>query len=296
MMNVTEETSVQEITDFIIKSSKDMIANSCLGISKILGLGIGILPLMWERMGAKVEDGHVVCEKLVKAAQEVLTIPVLCANSIGLLALATQDFGEMHGRRLNQVLIAAGEQYNIAVLNDNALLRDFRINTSCVENFIVRPNGAKYPGYPDGSVKAEMAASVVIGKIRAVYSKDATPHLFELTGGDADKIAKEVINDAYEMGDQPVVEVMNDVLDNLALLTCNLMCTHFADKVVLQNFRMSEHCFAYFKQKLAELTGQPDVGDRIEFSRADRRYSFLGGCSLAIYKLFYYRGGMLPRK
>ena len=55
---------------------------------------------------------------------------------------------------------------------------------------------------------------------------------------------------------------------------------------------MNEYCFDYFKGKLAELLGQEDVNDMVEFSRADGRYSFLAGCALAIYELFYIKGGL----
>ena len=76
------------------------------------------------------------------------------------------------------------------------------------------------------------------------------------------------------------------------MLINNLICAHYADKVVLHNCKMNEYCFDYLKNKLAELLGVEDVNDMLEFSRADGRYSFLAGCALSIYELFYIKGGL----
>lgn len=293
MMPIGAETTPDAVLSFIADSCKSMVENSCLGMTKILGLGVGVMPAMWDFMNVKLKEGKLNFKKVQEPLQRMLELRVLCANAVGLLALATQDFRAHDGKRHNQVLLACGEQYNLAVLNDNMLLEDYEINTTTVERFVIHPNGAKAKGYPNGSVKAEMIESVILRKLRAVYSQETTPYLFEATGGNMDNINEDNTNDAYAHGDKPVQEVMNAQLENLAVLINNLVCTHFADRVVLHNFKMNEYCFDYFKSKLAEIGGQ-GIADKVEFSRADRRYSFLGGCALSIYAQFYVRGGMWP--
>ncbi len=291
IMPVTAETGADAILDFIVTACKDMVANSCLGVGKILGLGIGVMPNMWDLMGVKLRDEVLNFKKVQEPVQHALELPVLCGNAVGLLAMATQDFRAHDGKRYNQILLACGEQYNIAVLHDNMLMSDYEIYTDCIERYILHPNGAKFKGYPNGCVKAEMAESVIKQKIRAVYSQADTPYLYEATGGNPDNINEELANDAYAHGDKPVQDIMKKLLEDLAILVSNLVCTHFAHRVVLHNFRMNEYCFDYFKNKLSELGGT-EIADRVEFSRADRRYSFLGGCALSIFELFYIKGGL----
>ena len=179
------------------------------------------------------------------------------------------------------------------MLNKNLLLPEYDVNTMSIERIVINPNGASAAGYPNGSVKAELTEEVILRKLRAVYSQKDTPYLYEATGGDMNKITEEIANEAYVHGDKPVQEVVNQIVDNLAVLVNNLQATHYANGVVLHNIQMNEFCFAYFKNKLAEIAGQ-EIADRVEFSRADRRYSFRGGSALAIYQLFYVRGGMNP--
>lgn len=293
MMPIGDDTKAEDILRFIAESCKSMVENSCLAMNKILGLGVGVMPLMWDQMGVKLEDGALNFDAVTEPLEKMLEMRVLVENAVGLIALASQDFSGLDGRRRNVVLLMGGQQYNVAVLNKNLLLPEYEVNTASVERLIINPNGASAAGYPDGSVKAELTEEVILRNLRAVYSQKDTPYLYEATGGDMNKITEEIANDAYVHGDKMVQTVVNKITDNLAVLVNNLQVAHYASGVVLHNIQMNEFCFAYFKNKLAELGGQ-DLADRVEFSRADRRYSFRGGSALAIYRLFYERGGMNP--
>lgn len=293
MMPIGDDTKAEDVLNFIAESCKNMVENSCLAMNKILGLGVGVMPLMWDFMGVKLEDNTLDFKSVIEPLERMLEMQVLAANAVGLIALASQDFSGLDGRRRNIVLLAGGQQYNVAVLNKNLLLPEYEVNTMSIERIVINPNGASAAGYPNGSVKAELTEEVILRKLRAVYSQKDTPYLYEATGGDMNKITEEIANEAYVHGDKPVQEVVNQIVDNLAVLVNNLQATHYANGVVLHNIQMNEFCFAYFKNKLAEIAGQ-EIADRVEFSRADRRYSFRGGSALAIYQLFYVRGGMNP--
>ncbi len=292
MMPIGENTTAQEILDFIISSCKDMIANSCLSKNKILGLGVGVMPSMWSLMRIRIREGALHCKRVVDPLTKALELPILCANAVGMLALATQDHRTHEGQRFNHVLLSMGEQLNAAVLNQNNLMPNYDIHTDLVERIIIRPGGKSCPGYPDGSVKAELSEHVLMESLKEAYSQETMPYLYNATGGDRERITEDLFNDAYVHGDKGVQEIAHYTLDTLAVLVNNLSCAHYANKIVLHNCKMNEYCFDYFKGKLAELLGQENVNDMVEFSRADGRYSFLAGCALAIYELFYIKGGL----
>lgn len=292
MMPIGEETTNQDVMDFIVSSCNDMISNSCLSKNKILGLGVAVMPNMWSKMRIRIRDGALYCRRVIDPLQKALELPVLCGNAVGLLAMATQDHRTHEGKRFNHILLTMGEQINLAVLNQNNLMADYQIHTNRVERMIVRPGGKACPDYSDGSVKAELAEHVLIESIKGAYSQETMPYLYNATSGDRERITEELFNDAYTHGDKGVQEIAHYALDTLAVLINNLICAHYADKVVLHNCKMNEYCFDYLKNKLAELLGVEDVNDMLEFSRADGRYSFLAGCALSIYELFYIKGGL----
>lgn len=292
MMPIGEETTNQDILDFIVSSCNDMISNSCLSKNKILGLGVAVMPNMWSKMKIRIREGNLYCKKVVEPLKKELDLPVLCANAVGLLAMATQDHRTHEGKRFNHILLTMGDQINLAVLNQNNLMPDYLVRSDRVERMIVCPGGKSYPGYPDGSVKAELTEQVIMEATKEAYAQETMPYLFNATGGDRERLTVDLFNEAYTHGDKGVQDIAQHALDNLAVLINNLICAHYANKVVLHNCKMNEYGFDYLKGKLAELLGLEDVNDILEFSRADGRYSFLAGCALAIYELFYIKGGL----
>ena len=124
-----------------------------------------------------------------------------------------------------------------------------------------------------------------------VYSKDKTPVLYELTEGDKSQINMDNVFMALMRGEETVKNIVDDLIRKYTVLVNNLSVSHFAKKIVLHNFGLSEKQFDYIKREMVHIVSE-EIADRVVLSKLDGKNNFLGGCSLIIQKNFYTKGGM----
>lgn len=290
-MIIDERTTSKDIIGFIVKKSNEMIANSCLTKDKILGLGVGVVPSMWGKLKIFFKDGVLDFTNFIDKLSSGLNCDICCGNAIGLMALANNDFRTQNGYQTNQAFLYCGNQINLAIINKNELSSDYISYTSTIEKYIVCPNGKSYEGYPNGSVKAELSRSAILNALFDIYSKDKTPVLYEITDGDKSKINTETVFNALFRGEEPVKNLVDDIIAKYTILINNLAVSHFAKKIVLHNFNFNEKQFDYVKREMIRLVSE-EIADRVNLSRLEGKNNFLGGNALIIQNNFYIKGGM----
>ena len=290
-MIIDERTTSKDIINYIIKTSNEMVENSCLTEDKILGLGVGVVPSMWGKLKIFYKDGVLDFTNFIDKLSSGLNIDIHCGNAIGLMALASNDYRVQNGYQTNTVFIHNGNQVNLAIINKNELSSDYYSYTSMIEKYIVCPNGRQYEGYPNGSVKAELSRTAMLNAFYEIYSKDKTPVLYELTDGDKNNITVENVFMALMRGEEPVKSLVDDIISKYTVLLNNRAISHFAKKIVLHNFKLNEKQFDYVKREMIRLVSE-DIADRIVLSKLEGKNNFLGGCSLIIQDNFFFKGGM----
>ena len=290
-MVIDERTTSKDIISFIIQKSNEMMANSCLTKDKVLGIGIGVVPSMWGKLKIFYKDGELDFSNFIDKVSSGVDIDVQCGNAIGLLALASNDFKNINGYQVNQAFLHNGNQVNLAILSKNVLSNDYSSYTSTIERYIVAPGGKSYEGYPDGSVKAELSRGAILNAFNDIYSKDKTPILFELTEGDKNNINTDNVFMALMRGEEPVKNLVDDIIAKYTVLINNLAISHFAKRIILHNYKLNEKQFDYVKREMIRLVSE-EIADRVVLSKLDSRNNFAGGCALIIQNNFYVKGGM----
>ena len=290
MIDITPATTTEDIVDFIITSSKKMIQNSCLDRSKILGIGIGILPEMCSKMKIYYKDGKLDFSSFAEKIESELNIRVSCKNLISALALSNQNdvYAEKSG---NYIFLKMGKHFNISILLENEIMHDYVEHTNSVEKMIVNTDGRQIEGYPDGSVKAELTETAIQEKYQEVFSSEKTPILWEITSGNKENINWKAISMAASKGDIGVLEVMNGVLKCLSVLLNNLSNAFFAKYIVLHGFYIDEWINDFVKNYLSLHYGE-ELAKKIRVSRTEGELEFKGGCAISILEFFYQRGGI----
>ena len=290
-MVIDERTTSKDIINYIIKTCNTMIENSALTKDKILGLGVGIVPSMWGKLKIFFKDGVLDFTSFIEKLSSGLDIDINCGNAVGLMALASNDFRSQSSYQTNTAFIHNGNQVNLAIVNKNELSADYISYTSMIEKYIVSPDGRAYEGYPNGSVKAELSRTAMHSAICSVYSKDRTPVLYELTDGDKNKINMDNVFMALMRGEEPVKNVVDDIIAKFTVLVNNIAISHFAKKIILHNYKLTEKQFDYVKREMIRLVSE-EIADRVVLSKLDGKNNFLGGCSLIIQNNFFTKGGM----
>jgi predicted NBD/HSP70 family sugar kinase len=290
-MVIDDRTTSKDIINYIIKTSNEMVENSALTKDKILGLGVGVVPSMWGKLKIFYKDGVLDFTNFIDKLSGGLDFEIHCGNAIGLMALASNDFRTQNGYQTNQVFIHNGNQVNLAIINKNELSADYVSYTSTIEKYIVCLNGKPYEGYPNGSVKAELSRTAMLNAVYEIYSKDKTPVLYDVTDGDKSKISMDTVFKALMSKEEPVKNLVDDIIAKYTILINNLAISHFAKRIVLHNFKLDEKQFDYVKREMIRLVSE-DIADRVVLSKLDGKNNFLGGCALIIQDNFYVRGGM----
>lgn len=288
-MTIGDEIDQQEIIAFIAKSCQRMMKDCGLTEKQILGMGVGIVPARWSQMRAEVKNDVPDFSKLRYILELEVNVPVHCGNAIALYAMANLDHRQ--GSHQNQLLIYNGQQYNLAVISDNVLLRRCILRTENIGRVVIKPGGAKAKGYPDGSVHAELSHPAILAQLRERFSADRTPILYQLCDGDIEQCSIEKANVAYTEGDPGVSEILEQKLMLIAYLLHNMMLTQFADHAVLQNYIFCEKSRTRLHSYLKVISGA-EMADRVVYSDLDAERSFLAGCNYATEEMFYALGGL----
>ncbi len=289
-MPCTDHTSRKEILQFIIGAGERMMANSCLKKEDVLGLGIGVMPIMIGRMRVFYKDGTLDFTELIRALTVPQLPPVFCGNAVWLLSLANSDLQRGSMQTMSQVYLHLGNHINISVLRPEKYEQDYLNYSYMTERCIVRPNGRQQDGYPAGSVRAQLSVQAMQARIAQVYSKERTPFLYNATDGYIERVTLEQMYQAVSAGDKRCEEIVQEIMQDWAVLLHNLVCSFQAQRAILHNFGLSERGFAHFKHYIKEYTGD-DIAERIVLSSVEEKTDFLAGCSLVLMKNFYMTGG-----
>lgn len=294
-MPCTDHTSRKEILQFIISSAEKMMANSCLTKKDVLGLGVGVMPIMIGRMRVFYKDGTLDFTELNRALSVPQMPPVVCGNAVWLLALANADLQRRNMQNNAQVYVHLGNHIHISVLRAEKYEQDYLTYSYLTERCIVRPGGRQQDGYPAGSVRAQLSVQAMQARVAQIYSRERTPFLYSATDGYIERVSLEEMYQAVTAGDKRCEEIVREIMQDWSVLLHNLVCSFQAQRVVLHHFGLTERGFTHFKRYIKEFAGD-DIAERIVCSSVEGCTDFLAGCSLVLMKNFYLSGGILEQE
>ncbi len=289
-MPCTDHTSRKEIQQFIISAAERVMSNACLTREDVLGLGVGVMPIMIGRMRVFYKDGQLDFSELTRALSVPQMPPVFCGNAVWLLSLANADLQRSGVPTTNQVYIHLGGHIHISVLRPEKNESDYLTYSYMTERCIIRPGGRQQDGYPAGSVRAQLSVQAMQARIAEVYSKERTPFLYSATDGYIEHVTLEQMYQAVSAGDARCEAVVREIMQDWSVLLHNLVCCFQSQRVVLHHFGLSERGFLQFRSYVKEYAGD-DIAERIVQSTVEDKTDFLAGCSLILMKNFYMNGG-----
>lgn len=290
---INEKTDYSTIFDFTEKSINEVLGDNCLDKNSILGIGFGIFPTMYSRLGINVEDGEPDYAKLKAAIREKTELPLVFDNSVKGTAMANIDFLKTKDiNRHNIAFLQYGNTMHFVVTNLNDPIVSYDNRTNFVDKMIINPYSDRTcPCGRRGCVESELTPSATMSKLREVFSAEKTPFLYEAARGSFKNVNQDMITMVYEKDDKAVKEILDGELTLLAVLLNNLYFSTNPQKIVLHQFKFqNEKAFQKLKDAVTEIGGAL-VSSKIELSIIEDKHRFLSGCALAIRELFFNRGG-----
>jgi predicted NBD/HSP70 family sugar kinase len=291
---ISETTEYKEIFDFVEKSIREVLADNCLDKSSILGIGFGIFPTMYSKLGIEVVDGMPNYSKAKAVIREYTDLPLVFDNSVKGTAMANIDFLKSKDpNRHNIAFLQYGNTMNFVVTNLNDPIVSYDNRTNFVDKMIIKPDveepceicGRK------GCVESQITPAATLEKISEKFSPDKTPFLYEAAKGDFSNVNKEMIITSYEKEDPAIKEILDEEIRLTAVLINNLYFSTNPQKIVLHHFDLgSDTNLNHIRDAVSEIGGSL-VASKLEMSIIEEKHRFLSGCALAIRELFFNRGG-----
>ena len=290
--DIKESDSIETIMDCISSAAEMLISNSCLDAESILGIGIGVEPSMYVRLGVTTnEDGSCDFGRLNNLLRNPRGLPVIYDNSIKGIAYANLDFfrDKCLGAS-NAVMLSYGWNYYSVVIAADEAIEGYNLASCSIDKIIVAPGGEALDGYPDGSVKAELSLEALCRRVRRIYSEKNTPILYKLTGGDIEAATYSMIFDAYTLGDKGVEVEKKRSIQYLTVLINNILYAINPQVIILHDFSSLDKDIAEFRKVLPRTVLHGD-DSKVVRSGIEPKHAFLGGAALAIRKFFIDEGG-----
>ncbi|MDO4945655.1 MAG: ROK family protein [Ruminococcus sp.] len=293
-LEISKDTAYSDISSFVEKSIHEVLGDNCLDKNSILGIGFGIFPTMYGKLGIEVTDGDPNYSKLRNVIREYTDLPLVFDNSVKGTAMANIDFlKNKDPNRQNIAFLQYGNTMHFVVTNLNDPIVSYDNRTNFVDKMIINPNSDKVCKICGrrGCVESELTPGATKAKIRERYSPDATPFLYEASRGKYEDITREMITSAYEKNDPAVKEIIDNEINLTAVLINNLYFSTNPQKIVLHHFDFGkDENLTRLKDAVTDIGGAL-VSSKIELSIIEDKHRFLAGCALAIRELFFNRGG-----
>ncbi len=285
--------SPERLVDLVVKSMETMLQNSCLHKENLLGIGMGIMPVLFEPMKMeRSSDDTPVFPKLQQLLEERTGMPVYIESALTQFAVAGTTYQDSHAKPENLVFLYWNEEHYCAIpLHNGVPLHSAVRAGNYIENMCVDPNGIAAEGYPKGSVHAELSQKTMQEKVGAIFSAEQTPELYQMLKGDLSNLTLKTLLCAVEKESalEPIVDAF---MQKFCTMLYNLKCMYFAKQICLYQFGLNNENLEQIRRYAAAFAGEP-FADAIVLSPIGDRYRFLCGCLYVIQMGFYQQGGLL---
>lgn len=293
-LEIDDSVEYNAIFSFVETSIREVLADNCLDKTSILGIGFGIFPTMYSRLGIDVSEGVPNYTKVRNIIKGYTDLPLVFDNSVKGTAMANIDFLKSKDpNRHNIAFLQYGNSMHFVVTNLNDPIVSYDNRTNFVDKMIINPHSESVCSICGrrGCAESEITPAATMSKLKVAFSPDATPYLYEMTTGKFGGITREMIFTAYEKGDPAVKKILNTEISLTAVLINNLYFSTNPQKIVLHHFEIGDDAnFTLIRNAVNEIGG-PLVASKIEASIIEDKHRFLSGCALAIRELFFNRGG-----
>lgn len=284
--------SVSEVLDLLDSTISVMLQNSCLSAENMLGIGIGIMPSMYQTLGCESsQEGKPVFPELQQKLEERTKLPIYIDSAITQFAMAGIHYKESHAKSVNQAFLYWDDKHYCAIpMQGSTPLAGVLNPGDFVESLSVDPNGKSLEGYPPGSVRAELSPEALSELVAPLFHEDKTPTLCSLLDNDLSRLTLSSLLTAAET-DTALMPIAESVLRKFCMMLYSLHCLYFTEYISLYRFGFTEQNLDMIRKAAAEFAGEK-FAESILLSPIGDRYHFLCGCTYIIQLGFYQRGGL----
>lgn len=281
--------------DFLIKVStvcKLMIWEAGLQKSDALGVGVCIPGIVDREAGISkraygIWNYSVPVESIINIH---MGCPVIIENNVKAFAQGELLYGA--GKKHDNLLFVKwGPGVGSAIVINNTLYEGKDHKAAEIGHFIVEPDGRSCRCGRKGCLETMVSTGAVIGEIRAVFSKEKTPDLYERLNGNPDNITSGVMRLCRDVGDEPINRIFEECVERLARTVINAITVISPDRVILFGSAFDD---AHVVERFLHYSMNYDPSydsNLIKKSKLDYKINYIGPTAIVANELFFEKGG-----
>jgi len=200
---------------------------------KAEGAGIGAPGIIDSKNGVIVYSPNIVWKDVPICAEvgKRLGVPVKIANDANAAALGEKMAGS--GKNYDDVLfLTIGTGIGGGIIIDGKLFEGFRSAGAEIGHQVIRQGGEKCSCGRDGCFEAYASATALIRETKKAMKNNPDSKLWEIVGGDLDKVEGKTAFDGLHAGDKVAAGVIDEYVNCLAEGVANI-CNEFHPEAVL---------------------------------------------------------------
>lgn len=285
-----DETDIEHLIEKISIKFSEMLRNSSLTASNIIGIGVCVSDDCMKLLNGK--DTTAKLNNLKRMLERRLNVRVCVNNTTEGLAIAETMFNtDYKNKASNMVFLRYGYVIDAVVMLNNEIYHKPDSNTNWFPHIVVDTKGDICECGKKGCCKTRMDLNIIQKKILQLYKNGETPMLIEETNGNIENIDFHFENMKIFLSDKKIQQLYEDAIIYLANALDNLMTVLAPEKIVVFDFVFEKILDLDFIINIMKKDHNINFKDRITLSVISRNNIYLAGNGLCVSKLFVDIGG-----
>ena len=221
-----------------------------------------------------------------KILEEKLGAEVIVENNVTAFALAEIYFG-LGRKNDNLFFVKWGPGLGAAIVIDKKIYEGELKKTAEIGHFVVQRNGEKCSCGRRGCLETKLSFSAVKRDIAGVFSKEFTPKLYELLGGDLDNLTMEFPEEYFKDLDPALTEILAKRIILFSQVIVNCMTILSPNKVVLCGPLFKN---PFLREKVIEGCSYFDPyynGENVIYTELADKETYIGAAALCAKKVLF---------
>lgn len=285
-----ESKTIEELIEEIYSCFHEMLRNSSLQISNIIGIGVCVSNDCFYLLNGKDKKSSM--QLLKKMLERRMNISVVINNTIEGLAIAEMTFNKNYKEKTsNMVFIRYGYEIDAVMILQDKIYHRPSHDSNWFSHIVVDTKGDYCECGKKGCCRTKMSIDIIKQKVLDLYKEGKTPILYEKTNGDIGKIDFTIENLKVLLSDISVKHLYEEALEYLTYALDNLITVIAPEKIVLFDFVFEKILDLESLITIMKREHNISFKDKIKLSTISMNNIYLAGNGICVDRLFVEVGG-----
>lgn len=288
----------------LTKEIKILLWEQQIQLFDVLGVGVCIPGIVNRSKGISIHAYGIWKQEVEvkKILERYISCPVIVENNVKAFAEGEMLYGVGKSGD-NMLFLKWGPGVGSAIVIGNELYEGFQHNAAEIGHYIIEPDGIECRCGRRGCLETRVSVDALAKRIQQEFSKEKTPILYELAGGDSQKITREWITEWAESDnsyltqmDPAVDQIMAGSIERIARVAVNVMTILAPDHTIVFGPMLENNQIYHLFMQFCKKYDKHYTDEYIHRSQLSKKISYIGGTALIARTCFFENGGITKKE